>query len=110
LVDQHHHMLWQSVGLGCQFDPQTVAYFLAYRGTTNAVDLNVILNSRTGHEGFPVRLAAVSTDDVTQASCRGDRLPSLASCRYSRDASQRPLQGIPPDAPFHLPEPALPLS
>ena len=27
-----------------------------------------------------------------------------------RDASQRPLHGIPADAPFHLPDPALPLS
>ena len=29
---------------------------------------------------------------------------------YCREASQRPLQGTPPDAPFHLPEPLLPLS
>jgi hypothetical protein len=29
---------------------------------------------------------------------------------YWREASHRPLQGIPPDAPFHLPDPALPLS
>jgi hypothetical protein len=30
--------------------------------------------------------------------------------RYCRDASQRPLQAIPPEAPFHLPDPPLPLS
>ena len=29
---------------------------------------------------------------------------------YCFDASQRPLQGIPPDAPLHLPDPALPMS
>src|SRR5215471_11873524 len=29
---------------------------------------------------------------------------------YCRDASHRPLQGIPADAPFHFPDPALPLS
>jgi len=44
LVDQHHHVLWQSVWLGCQFDPHTIAYFFAYRGTTSAIDLNVIPN------------------------------------------------------------------
>src|SRR5882757_795018 len=33
--------------------------------------------------------------------------PSLA---YWREASHRPLHGIPADAPFHLPDPALPLS
>src|SRR5271170_2843057 len=29
---------------------------------------------------------------------------------YWRDASHRPLQGTPADAPFHFPDPALPLS
>src|SRR5262252_9132713 len=29
---------------------------------------------------------------------------------YWRDASQRPLHGMPADAPFHFPDPALPLS
>ena len=29
---------------------------------------------------------------------------------YCRDASHRPLQGMPADAPFHFPDPALPLS
>jgi hypothetical protein len=29
---------------------------------------------------------------------------------YWREASHRPLHGIPADAPFHLPDPALPLS
>src|SRR5216683_7282958 len=33
--------------------------------------------------------------------------PGLA---YWREASHRPLHGIPADAPFHLPDPALPLS
>jgi hypothetical protein len=57
-------MLWQSVRLRCQFNPQTITYFLAYRGTTRAVDPNVIANSWCGHQGFPVGLAAVSTDDA----------------------------------------------
>src|SRR3954471_15416283 len=38
------------------------------------------------------------------------RTESLMMLPYWREASQRPLQGIPPDAPFHLPDPALPLS
>jgi hypothetical protein len=46
-------MLWQSVRLGFQFDPQTIAYLVAYRGTTNAIDLNVIRNNWPGHEDFP---------------------------------------------------------
>jgi hypothetical protein len=29
---------------------------------------------------------------------------------YCREASHRPLQGIPADAPFHLPDPVLPFS
>src|SRR5207237_8972615 len=29
---------------------------------------------------------------------------------YWRDASHRPLHGMPADAPFHFPDPALPLS
>jgi hypothetical protein len=29
---------------------------------------------------------------------------------YCREASHRPLHGTPADAPFHLPDPALPLS
>src|SRR5579864_3952513 len=29
---------------------------------------------------------------------------------YCRDASHRPLHGTPADAPFHFPDPALPLS
>ena len=32
------------------------------------------------------------------------------ACRYCRDASHRPLHGMPADAPFHFPDPALPLS
>src|SRR3982074_3560880 len=32
------------------------------------------------------------------------------SARYWRDASHRPLHGTPADAPFHFPDPALPLS
>jgi hypothetical protein len=35
---------------------------------------------------------------------------SLWRDRYCRDASQRPLQAIPPEAPFHLPDPPFPLS
>ena len=31
-------------------------------------------------------------------------------CRHIRDACQRPLHGIPADAPFHLPDPELPFS
>ena len=33
-----------------------------------------------------------------------------AGWRYWRDASHRPLHGTPADAPFHFPDPALPLS
>src|SRR4051794_35658941 len=45
---------------------------------------------------------------VRMADRRAERIIVLPN--YWRDASQRPLQGIPPDAPFHLPDPALPLS
>jgi hypothetical protein len=34
----------------------------------------------------------------------------LMRLSYCRDASHRPLQGMPADAPFHFPDPALPLS
>jgi hypothetical protein len=54
LFDQHHHMLWQSVGLACQGDTQPITYFLADGGTTSAVNLNIIPNSWTGHESLPV--------------------------------------------------------
>jgi hypothetical protein len=54
LFDQHHHMLWQSVGLVCQGDTQPITYFLADGGTTSAVNLNIIPNSWTGHESLPV--------------------------------------------------------
>jgi hypothetical protein len=54
-------MLWQSVRLACQGDTQPITYFFADGGTTNAIDLNII-SSWTGHESFPVCLAAVNTD------------------------------------------------
>src|SRR4051812_7852926 len=41
---------------------------------------------------------------------RPQSFPHHHAPNYWREASQRPLQGIPPDAPFHLPDPALPLS
>ena len=68
-----------------QLERQMNTYFLADRGTTGAVDPNGIANIWT-------------------------RPPALALCGYRRDASQRPLQGIPADAPFHLPEPKLPFN
>jgi|ERR1700730_15789881 hypothetical protein len=55
-------MLRQPVGLACrQVDTQPIAYFLANGGTTNAVDLDIIPNSWTGHEIFLVGLAALNT-------------------------------------------------
>jgi hypothetical protein len=62
LFDQHHHMSGLSVVLACQDGTQPITYFLADSSTTIAVDLNIIPNSRTGHESFLVCLAAVSTD------------------------------------------------
>jgi hypothetical protein len=67
-------MLWQSVRFGCQFDPQTIAYFLAYRGITNAIDLNVIRNNWLGHEGFPFVWPRSALERETQVSWQGDRL------------------------------------
>lgn len=64
--------------------------------------------SSCGHERFPVGLAAERTDDLSLRLGAGARLSRFEPCRYCRDASQRPLQGIPADAPFHLPEPELP--
>src|SRR3954453_1810486 len=43
------------------------------------------------------------------ADRRANRIIALPQ-DYCREASQRPLQGMPPDAPFHLPDPALPES
>jgi hypothetical protein len=59
LVDQHHHVSWQLVRLGCQSDPQTITYFLADRSAAGAVHLNVIANRWYGHERFPDGLATV---------------------------------------------------
>src|SRR3984893_13810798 len=43
------------------------------------------------------------------AAARGRSVP-MFGLLYWRDASHRPLQGTPADAPFHFPDPALPLS
>src|SRR3984893_6295128 len=42
------------------------------------------------------------------AAARGRSVP-MFGLLYWRDASHRPLQGMPADAPFHFPDPALPL-
>src|SRR3954447_22997859 len=46
---------------------------------------------------------------VRSADRRANRIIAIPQ-DYWREASQRPLQGMPPDAPFHLPDPALPES
>src|SRR5436190_17415535 len=38
------------------------------------------------------------------------RQPAPFGLAYWREASQRPLHGIPADAPFHFPDPLLPLN
>src|SRR6202022_3698565 len=43
------------------------------------------------------------------AAARGRSVP-MFGLFYWRDASHRPLQGTPADAPFHFPDPELPLS
>src|SRR6266516_4008044 len=43
------------------------------------------------------------------AAAHGRRTPTFG-LSYRRDASHRPLQGTPADAPFHFPDPELPLS
>jgi hypothetical protein len=50
-----------------------------------------------------VMVARYWSRGLNRGATRGSR-------RYCRDASQRPLQAIPPEAPFHLPDPPLPLS
>ena len=84
-------MLRQSAGLARQDDAQLITYFLADGGTTNAVDLNIIPNSWTGHESFPVCLAAVSTDKARlkfhapTVQARGkDPLESSDACEVQR--------------------------
>src|SRR6202022_272995 len=44
------------------------------------------------------------------AATVGPRRLLLFGPAYCRDASHRPLHGTPADAPFHFPDPALPLS
>src|SRR5882757_7087434 len=43
------------------------------------------------------------------AAAHGRRVPTFGQS-YWRDASHRPLHGTPADAPFHFPDPELPLS
>src|SRR5882757_2612635 len=44
------------------------------------------------------------------AAIERPRRPLLFGPVYCRNASHRPLHGTPADAPFHFPDPALPLS
>jgi hypothetical protein len=86
LLDQHRHVLWQSVGLACQVDTQPITYFLANSDTTNVVDLIIIPNSWTTHESVPVRLAAVT------------RIPSLLSWCFPTAAAGNSTWGAVPSA------------
>jgi hypothetical protein len=52
LVDQHHHVFWQSAGLARQAHAQPVTYFLANRGITNALELTIIPNNWPSHNVF----------------------------------------------------------
>jgi hypothetical protein len=73
----------QPVGLACQVDTQPIAYFLANSGATNAVDLDIIPNSRTGHEIFPVGLAAVNTPPVQRDNCNRRLIVPVLFCCFS---------------------------
>ena len=91
-------MLRQSAGLARQDDAQLITYFLADGGTTNAVDLNIIPNSWTGHESFPVCLAAVSTDkarlkfSAIAVQARGTKVrPSLLGTVLIDDMNIKPI-------------------
>ena len=65
----------------------------------------------------PIRLSDLEAADPGLLAAKADRstieyyftlTPFLPA--YCFDASHRPLQGTPADAPFHFPDPALPLS
>src|ERR1043165_9937743 len=60
---------------------------------------------------WPVELTSRAPAHITAVRIADRRTFRIAVLpNYCREASQRPLQGIPPEAPFHLPDPALPLS
>src|SRR5882724_11608261 len=55
-----------------------------------------------------------ATNNVKAATISGLMTAKVSTVRpilaYCREASHRPLHGMPADAPFHRPDPALPLS